>query len=121
MIKTTLVSAAILLGSFTYVAAQEAKQVRDEGSFKQLIVDKKWIHASGKTWVQIKGNGTWVGDSPNGKLKGTWYWKGSNYCREGKVGATEFKEECQKFYMIGDRIMKNVTSRAPKGNYYFLR
>jgi hypothetical protein len=37
------------------------------------------------------------------------------------LGSTMLKEECQKIYMIGNRIMKNVTKSAPKGNYYILR
>jgi len=121
MIKTTLVSAAILLGSITFVDAQEAVRVTDETTFRKMIVDKKWTHAWGKTWVQAKSDGTLIGDSPNGKIKGNWVWKGKNWCRSVSVGKEKYGEECQQFYMIGDRIYKNVTSRAPKGNYYFLR
>ena len=110
-----------ILASVVSAQAQEAKQVKDEASYRELIVDKKWTHAWGKTWVKVHSDGTISGDSPRGKIKGTWVWKGSKSCRNGTVGGKQLKEDCQKFYMIGDRIMKNVTSSAPKGNYYFLK
>ena len=40
---------------------------------------------------------------------------------KGKMGQTELKEDCQKFYMIGTRIMKNVRKKSPKGDYYYVK
>ena len=99
----------------------EAVRVTDEVTFRKMIVDKKWTHASGKTWVQAKSDGTLIGDSPKGKIKGTWVWKGKNWWRTASLGTQKLGEDCQQFYVIGDCIYKNVTSGAPKGSYYFLR
>ncbi len=112
---------ALFLGLVTPVSAQEAKQVKDEATFQNLISDKKWTHAWGQTSLTLKSDGTFAGKTPKGKLQGTWYWKGKKWCRKGKLGNTNLKEECQKMYMIGNRILKNVTSSSPKGSFYFLR
>ena len=119
--KKTLIAFSFLIACTAVANAQEAVLIKDEATFLKQIADKRWTHSYGKTWLKVNRNGTLVGDSPNGKLAITWEWKGKNWCRKGKVGQTELKEECQKFYMIGDRIMKNVTKSAPKGNYYFLK
>ena len=117
----------ILVISFAPASfAQEAKTIKQEDTFIDMIVGKKWTHAWGKTWVKVNKDGTVIGDSPNGKIKGTWYWKQSafsdkRWCRTVTVGSQELKEECQKFQTIGDRIMVNTTSSAPKGNYYFTK
>ena len=111
----------LFLGLATPIVAQEAKQVKDEPAFKKLIVDKKWTHAWGEAWLKIKSDGTFTGNAPQGKVKGTWYWKGKKFCRQGAVGTVSLKEECQRFYMIGNRIFKNVNKNSPKGSYYFLR
>ena len=115
------IALALFLGLVTSAAAQEATQVKDEATFQKLIADKQWTHSWGKTSLKLKSNGTFDGKTPKGKLKGTWYWKGKKWCRKGQLGTTILKEECQKIYMIGNRIMKNVTKSTPKGNYYFLR
>lgn len=119
--KHLAIALALFLGLATSVAAQEAKQVRDEATFQKSIVDKQWTHSWGTASLKIKSNGTFEGESAKGKIKGTWYWKGKKFCRTGQIGSTMLKEECQKFYMIGNRIMKNVNKSAPKGSYYFLR
>ncbi|WP_375265152.1 hypothetical protein [Planktotalea sp.] len=119
--KHLAIALALFLGLVTSTAAQEAKQVRDQATFLKVLADKQWTHAWGTTVLTFKSNGTFSGKTPKGKLEGTWYWKGKKWCRTGQMGSTMLKEECQKFYMIGNRIMKNVTKSAPKGNYYFLR
>lgn len=116
-----LIAATLYAAATTATIAQEVKRVNNEDVLREFIVDKKWTHAWGKTWVKVNSNGTLTGDSPNGKLSGSWYWKGRKWCRTVKIGNNERPEECQTFFMIGDRIMKNVNSSAPKGSYYFLR
>ena len=115
-----LLACTLFLGLVTSVAAQEAKQVKDEATYLKSIADKKWTNAWGKMTITFNSNGTFAGDTKKGKLQGTWYWKGKKFCRKGQLGSTNLKEECQKMYMIGHRIMKNVTKTNPKGNYYFL-
>lgn len=117
--KKMLLTIALLNVCALPALGQDAVQVKDEQTYRSLVTDKKWQHSWGKTWVKVNSDGTFEGDSPNGKLKGTWYWKGSKWCRTGQVGKTVLKEECQKMYMIGSHIMKNVTKNAPKGNYYY--
>ena len=95
--------------------------MRDQATCLKVIADKQWTHAWGQAVFTVRSNGTFDGKTPEGKLKGTWYWKGKRFCRSGQEGSTMLKEDCQKFYMIGNRIMKNVTKSAPKGNYYYLR
>jgi hypothetical protein len=119
--KHLAIALTLSLGLVTPVAAQEVKQVRDQATFLKVIADKQWTHSWGKTVLTLRSNGTFSGKTPKGKLKGTWYWKGKKWCRTGQLGSTMLKEECQKIYMIGNRIMKNVTKSAPKGNYYILR
>ena len=115
------IALALFLGLVTSAVAQEAKQVKDLATFQKLIANKQWTNAWGNTSLKIKSNGTLEAKTPDGKFKGTWYWKGKKFCREGQISSTILKEECQVFYMIGNRIMKNVNKKTPKGSYYFLR
>ena len=120
--KKLAIAFVIFLGLGTSAVAQQAKQVKDETTFRKLVVDKKWTNAWGNTVFEIKNNGIWGGKSAkSGKIKGTWYWKGKTWCREGTLGKTNLKKECIKFYMIGNRILKSVNKSNPKGNYNFLR
>jgi hypothetical protein len=119
--KKTFIVLSLFMSCATYASAQEAVLIKDEATFLKQIAGKKWVHSYGKTWLKVNPNGTLVGDSPKGKLAMTWEWRGNKWCRKGKFGQAELKEECQKFYMIGTRIMKNVNKNAPKGSYYYLK
>ena len=116
-----LILSFFILGATTSLSfAQDALQIKSEGEFRETVVGKKWTISWGDGWVKINPDGTFVGDSPYGKLKGDWYWKGRTWCRKGNAGSRVLTEDCQKFFLIGKKIMKNVTQNAPKGNYYYM-
>ena len=61
--KKLTIAFVIFWGLGTSVLAQQAKQVKDEPTFRNLIVDTKWTNAWGNTVLEIKSNGTLAGKS----------------------------------------------------------
>ncbi len=94
-------------------ATAEAKEIRKESQFLEVVGGKKLV--SGSTWLIVSADGKIQGDAgKNGKIVGAWVWNKKYFCRNVIIGKNQLPEDCQKVTIDGDQI--TFTREKGKGD-----
>ena len=88
-------------------------------SFNELVKGHTWQSSWNKSEIKFANSGklTCKADGKmNGKIKGNWTFdKKKGFCRDAKIGKISAPNECQKMFLIGEKVLVIQTKSNPKG------
>tara|TARA_B110000503_G_C6841311_1_gene286966 strand:+ start:147 stop:536 length:390 start_codon:yes stop_codon:yes gene_type:complete len=121
IIKASLIAVLGFVAATQSYALNVDAQKLDEQTFAEKVVGVTWYGSYNETYMTFNKDGTISGEGKGkvkGKIKGTWAWEGKKWCREVSLGSTAIPKECQTMYLMGDKVLVNVTKSNPKGVPY---
>ena len=88
-------------------------------SFNELVKGHTWQSSWNKSEIKFANSGKLTGKADgkmNGKIKGNWTFdKKKGFCRDAKIGKISAPNECQKMFLIGEKVLVIQTKSNPKG------
>ena len=88
-------------------------------SFNELVKGHTWQSSWNKSEIKFANNGKLTRKADckkNGKIKGNWTFdKKKGFCRDAKIGKISAPNECQKMFLIGEKVLVIQTKSNPKG------
>jgi len=88
-------------------------------SFNELVKGHTWQSSWNKSEIKFANSGKLTRKADckkNGKIKGNWTFdKKKGFCRDAKIGKISAPNECQKMFLIGEKVLVIQTKSNPKG------
>ena len=88
-------------------------------SFNELVKGHTWQSSWNKSEIKFANSGKLTGKADGkmtGKIKGNWTFdKKKGFCRDAKIGKISAPNECQKMFLIGEKVLVIQTKSNPKG------
>ena len=88
-------------------------------SFNELVKGHTWQSSWNKSEIKFANNGKLTGKADGkvtGKIKGNQTFdKKKGFCRDAKIGKIIAPNECQKMFLIGEKVLVIQSKSNPKG------
>ena len=101
-----------------YAASIKMEKVNLD-SFNELVKGHTWQSSWNKSEIKFANNGKLTGKVEGkitGKIKGNWTFdKKKGFCRDAKIGEITVPNECQKLFLIGEKVLVIQSKSNLKG------